>query len=123
MTDEPYNAAERSHVKAAQKAARFADRERGDIVKGLMSTVSGRAWTHNLLERCHVFASSFSENPIRMAFAEGERNIGLQLLSDLMTFTPDTYVLMMREKNERDASTSTTRNAPAEPDSVSEFIE
>lgn len=123
MPDEPYNAAERSHVKAAQKAARFADRERGDVVKQTMSTASGRSYFCGLLEACHVFRSSYSEAPIRMAFSEGERNIGLQILNDIMQFAPDMYVLMMRERSERDASTSTTRNAPAEPDSVSEFIE
>jgi hypothetical protein len=39
---------------------------------------------------------------IAMAFKEGERNIGLQILRDLMRACPDMYVLMMREANERD---------------------
>ncbi len=123
MSDEPYNAAERSHVKAATKAARFADRERGTVIKGIMDSTSGRAWILGLLERCHIFASSYSENAIRMAFSEGERNTGLQILSDVMRYAPDSYVLMMREKDERDTSSSATRDAPAEPDSVTELIE
>jgi hypothetical protein len=34
-----------------------------------------------------------------MACAEGERNIGLRLLSDLMQACPDRYIEMLKEAN------------------------
>jgi hypothetical protein len=121
MTDEPYNAAERSHVKAAAKAAKRLDADRGTILRTIMDSSSGRAWILDRLERCHVFASSYSDNHLAMAFAEGERNIGLQDLSDLMQFTPDAYVLMMREANERRTAGSAGRQHPDE--GTTELIE
>lgn len=116
MSDEPYNAAERSHVKAAVKATRVAERERAGIIRTLMDTTAGRAYMHAVLERCHVFASSFNTDSLNMAFAEGERNIGLQFLRDVMQACPDMYVLMMREANERSASQSNARRPDREPD-------
>lgn len=118
MSDAPYNAAERSHVKAAAKQAKALDRDRATVLRSIMDSASGRAWILDRLERCHCFSSSFSPDPLAMAFTEGERNIGLQDLNDLMRYTPDSYVLMMRERNERDASTSTSRSVDAEADST-----
>lgn len=116
VTDEPYNAGERSHVKAAAKAVRQAERARGDIVRTIMGTVGGRAWMLDKLERCHVFSSSFNTEGLRMAFAEGERNIGLQLLSEIMSNAAPSYTLMMSEKNERDLTASARRQPDREPD-------
>jgi hypothetical protein len=39
-----------------------------------------------------------------MAFMEGQREVGIRLLTDIMGACPDQYVLMMRERNERNAS-------------------
>ena len=36
-----------------------------------------------------------------MAFAEGERNIGLQDLNDVMAWAPDQYIAMMREASDK----------------------
>jgi hypothetical protein len=116
--DEPYNAAERSHVKAAQKSARFLEKSRGEILRTIMDSAAGRAYMLDRLERSHCFVSSFHGNALSMAFAEGERNIGLQDLNDIMQFAPDQYVLMMREKNERDRTNASRRDNPREPDST-----
>lgn len=115
MNDEPYNAAERSHVKAAAKASRFADKARFEVIRGIMDTTSGRAWMLGLLERCHVFASSFSTDGLSMAFREGERNIGLGLLADVMQSSPDNFTLMMREQDERNTGRNASRSPSPEP--------
>jgi hypothetical protein len=54
-----------------------------------------------LLETCHIFSTSFSDVDLRMAFMEGQREIGLRLLMDIMGACPDHYIQMMRESNER----------------------
>lgn len=113
-----YNAAERKDVRKAEKAAKLADRQRAEIVSGIMSVAPGRAWMLDRLESASVFATTFNPDALQMAFAEGNRNQGLQLLNDIMQHCPEQYVLMMRERNERDAARSTPseRAGSQEPD-------
>jgi hypothetical protein len=101
MSDQ-YNASERRDVKQAAKQARLADRQREEIMQGIMSLPPGRSWMLDILEACHIFASSFTINTKATAFNEGQRSIGLRLLGDIMKACPDQYVQMMRERNERD---------------------
>ena len=93
-------------IRRATKEAKLAQRQDQEIVTQLMSTTPGRSWMLRKLEACHVFSSSFNAQPHFMAFSEGERNIGLQLLNDIMAACPDHYIQMMRERNERDAARS-----------------
>ena len=111
-----YNAAERQHVKAASKQAKIDASQRLEIIKGIMSLGPGRKWMHDILESCHIFASSFTTNALSTAFAEGERNIGLRLVSDIMQACPDQYVLMMREKNARDNADDNRRSEGSSAD-------
>ena len=96
-----YNAANRKDVRRLEKQARVDERARLEVTKGLMASVGGRQWIYERLAECHVFASSFSLNAYEAAFKEGERNVGLQLLNDVMQADPDGYVQMMREANVR----------------------
>lgn len=104
-----YNAAERSHVRKAEKEAERAEAERAEIITNLMSTTPGRAWVLHLLEAAHIFTTSFDRDAIAMAFAEGERNHGLILLNDIHQHCPDQYILMLRESNERHTASERTR--------------
>lgn len=45
-----------------------------------------------------------------MAFMEGQREVGIRLLSDIMGACPDAYVTMMRERNERNATDDARRS-------------
>jgi hypothetical protein len=65
----------------------------------------------DLLEFCHIFSTTFTPSPTSAAFNEGQRNVGLRLLNDIMSACPDHYVLMMRERNERDAARDTRSDA------------
>jgi hypothetical protein len=47
-----------------------------------------------------------------MAFSEGERNIGLFITNDLITASPDNYLLMLKE-----AGNVRPQSDTAEPDS------
>jgi hypothetical protein len=106
-----YNAAERRHVREAARASRVADRQRQDVVASIMSLVPGRQWMLELLEGCHLFASSFTGNALETAFAEGERNVGLKLLADIMRVCPQQYILMVQERNERDRANERRRDS------------
>jgi hypothetical protein len=108
---EQYDASNRTHVKLAAKAAKLAETQRGDAIKGIMSNRYGRAWIWEILTRCHVFAPTFADNPYRTAFSEGERNIGLQFVADIMSHCPERYVEMAREANERDRADDSRRRA------------
>src|SRR5512143_1860162 len=105
-----YNAGERKDVRKAEKESRIAERQRREIITGLMSTMAGRSWMLERLEECHIFATSFNRDAITMAFMEGERRTGLLLLNDIMQSCPDQYILMMRERNQRDTATERSRS-------------
>lgn len=119
MTHDP---SDPKQVRKAQKVARFAERQRGETVRQLMSTTSGRSFVHDKLAGAHIFATSFALNALQMAFNEGERNQGLQLLADIMQWCPEQYTLMMREENER-ASTVNEQPRSAESDGGDPFAD
>ena len=66
-------------------------------IRALMKLPAGRRVVWRLLEQAGVWRSVFSTEPLRMAFAEGQRNLGLWLLGWVMRECPDEYDLMMRE--------------------------
>ncbi len=96
-----YNASDTKSIRKAEKHAKQAEADRRTVVCSIMSNPLGRSWVHDRLLRCHCFTSSFSTNALTTAFNEGERNIGLQDLADIMQFAPDQYIQMMREFNDR----------------------
>lgn len=104
-----YNAANRSDVRKAEKAARAETANRGAILMMLASSVEGRQYLWDALEHSHIFASTFTGDPLRSAFLEGERNVGLRLLSDLVQECPNHFLQMMREANERRTSSNHDR--------------
>lgn len=110
-----YNAAERKDVRRAEKDDDFLQRQRKDVVQALMSTSPGRAYIWAELGQCHIFASSFSLDPLQMAFTEGERNIGLRNLNDILEWCPDQFVQMMREQNARQHAADANRTGDADP--------
>lgn len=104
---------DRKAIKAAEKKSRQVDVQRGEVVKRTMATYDGREWVWTQLESASVFKTVFHENPIIMAFTEGQRNSGLQLLSDVMEFAPDRFTEAMREahgRREYDAAESRKRS-------------
>jgi len=108
-----YNAASRKDVRRLEKQARIDEVERIDTVRTLMATTGGRRWVHDLLVRCHVFASSFSLDAKEMAFREGERHVGLHVLADAQQFS-ENYMLMMREANVRHSTADARERSDSE---------
>ena len=97
--DLPYDASDPKQVKSAIKGSKDKGLRNKAALQNIMQTAEGRAWMHSLLERCRPFRSTFSTDPIQMAFNSGEANIGLQLIADLHAASTELYLVMMREQN------------------------
>jgi hypothetical protein len=86
-----------ANVSRREKEQRTIRRDQLTRIAALMADPIGRGYIYDLLSACHVFQSSFATNALAMAFAEGERNVGLQLTADLIAAAPDNYLLMLKE--------------------------
>lgn len=105
------NAADRKSVRRAEKDAALADRQRLDNIRDRLSTSGGRLYLWGELSAAHIFQTSMSPDPLQMAFLEGERNMGLRLLNDILAADPNQFVIMWREASGRD-----TNEQPRGPD-------
>jgi hypothetical protein len=103
-------------VKALEKAAEAAAQQDGVTLANLVKTQAGRTFVWNKLTNSHVFTSIINDNPIRMAFNEGRRDAGLELLGQIMKNCPDEFILMMREANERDSARSAANESAGNKD-------
>ena len=97
-----FNAADTRAIRARQRELKAREAERKLVVLNLMSSPAGRAYVHDRLQRCHIFETTFVGDALRSAFLEGERNIGLADLAEVMRWCPDQYVQMMREQNDKE---------------------
>ena len=97
-----YDASNPKHIKAAAKQAKTADLERRAAIESLMFNPAGRKWVWELLKRSHIFSTSYTGDPTGTLFAEGERNVGLSILSDITSYAPDQYIQMTREAQDKE---------------------
>lgn len=103
MSDyDPFNPDEQERTRADAKQRRklSQDTEESDI-KWLMGSKRGRRIIWRQLERARVFHLTFNTNAMTMAFAEGNRNEGLHIVSIIHAVCPELYPVMVREANER----------------------
>jgi hypothetical protein len=93
-----YDASNRKQVRAKEKEAGIADRNRIAYTKRIMSDQPGREWMHSLLESCYIFGEPFVAGaPDATAHNLGKQIIGKQIFADIVTNSPTEYVLMMQE--------------------------
>ena len=109
-----YNAADRKHIRAAEKAAAIAERQHAEVVVEMMATPQRRRYIWEKLAEAHVFSVPFYSDSGQMYFSEGERNAGTKLLADIMECCPEQFILAMREHNER----ITTKQEALEPPEI-----
>jgi hypothetical protein len=95
-----FNAADPRAVREREKASGDRQALKREGLRLVVSSQAGRAWLHAHLEGCGAFRSSFTGNS-ETFFREGERNVALRVLADLMRDHPDSYTLMCREASER----------------------
>jgi hypothetical protein len=82
----------------AKARDRLARTDEENDFKWLMGSKRGRRVVWRLLDRAGVFRLSFNTNAMHMAFAEGNRNEGLRILSQIHTHCPELYPVMMKEQ-------------------------
>jgi hypothetical protein len=79
-----------------ERNRRRRDRELNDLKK-VLSLAEGRRLIWRILSEAGIFRTSFNSNALHMAFNEGGRNLGMIILDDIMTATPETFNRMQRE--------------------------
>jgi hypothetical protein len=82
--------------------------EVGDF-KWIVSNKRGRRYMYRTLEQAGVFQLSFTGDPYTTAFNEGRRNPGLAVLAMFMEHAPESYALMLSERNDRTNIRNTDR--------------
>lgn len=84
-----------------QAAANKLEREQEvSDFKYLMELPQFRRFAWRLLERAGVFRTSFAMNGLEMAFKEGHRNAGVQLLAEMTELCPNRYLQMIKERKQ-----------------------
>lgn len=90
------NAADENKVKADSNKSRMKqDQDVTDLCE-ILATVGGRRFVWRYLEACRVFSTSMTGNSYTY-FNEGQRNIGLKLLSEVNSASPEALTIMMKE--------------------------
>jgi hypothetical protein len=93
-------AAQREEKRDTDARKRLAREMEAADVKWLMSSRRGRRMMWRFMKLSRVFQLSFNTNAMQMAFNEGNRNLGLQLLDEVMTLCPDQFPVMQREQQD-----------------------
>lgn len=110
------NASDPKQVKAAAKTERRTRLHDLNDLRTMLGTRSARRWYWKMLSSCGVFELSYSRggDTHDTAFHEGERNVGLRILKDLMDADSKLYGLMADENKEEveDAGTDNGDNGP-----------
>ena len=102
------NASDREQVQFARRRIRDEEKRRLDAHRALLASGAGQLYFREQLERAGVFRSSFSTDPLQMAFNEGRRNEGLRLLVDLFTADPAAALSILTETITRESTSVQT---------------
>lgn len=96
----PFELNEQQEAEAlTDDAARLLRQIEVDDLKFIMGHKQGRRYVWRQLGRYGVFRSTFNTEPLLMAFKEGARNHGLQLIADIHQHCPERYAEMQKENN------------------------
>ena len=104
MTEESFvkNAADKNQVQEGDRKEKSQREKELDDLFWVLSTQTGRRFIWRWLSFCGIFASSFSgEQSLTMAYLEGQRNVALRLIADLMETRPEAFIEMIKENKDR----------------------
>lgn len=90
------NAADKQQVKEAERVEKSRRQQEIDDVYFLLNCPQGRRFLWRYLGICGVYRLSYTANS-DTNFREGERNIGLKLMNDIMETKPEAYLQMIQE--------------------------
>ncbi len=101
MTYDPSN---RKQVRAKEKESDLAERNRIAYTRRIMSDQPGRAWMHQLLDRCYIFGEPFVRGaPDATGHNLGRQAVGKQIFGDIVNHCPTEYIVMMQEASTKEA--------------------
>jgi len=89
-------------VSERQKRRRVQNERHDADLVWLMNQREGRRFIWRLLQSCHLYETSFTGTSATF-FREGERNIGLQVLTDIVRLCPGLHARMAGETGARGA--------------------
>ncbi len=95
------NASDEEQVKDAKKLARYERKKEINDLRELLQLASGRRFIWRYLSMCGVYRLSYALNA-GIYFSEGQRDIGLKLLADVMESNDEALIMMMRENKAKD---------------------
>lgn len=100
---------ERATAEYAEEERRQRQKELSDLCK-VMSSKEGRRFMWRLLSGAGLFRSSFNADIALMSFNEGNRNVGLKQVSDIMEACPQHYATMQEEYRQAKEEDERRRN-------------
>lgn len=90
------NAADEGQVQEATRDAKLRrERELNDL-RSVLNTIEGRRFLWRILEFCGLYKTSFTGSS-ETFFLEGQRNVGIKLITEIIETEPEAYLLMMKE--------------------------
>lgn len=95
------NAADEGQVKDAKEREKLGLEKDQNDLRWVMSMPQGRRFLWRILEGCGIYKSSFTGSS-ETFFLEGQRNVGLKLLAEIMEADSESYMLMQREARARE---------------------
>lgn len=92
---------DKDQVKGRQKKRRLSREAEVEGLRQLLSHYWGREFVWRTLEQCGVYAMSYQGDVNRHFMSEGKREVGLWLLDEVFTASPNSYNLMRSEAEQR----------------------
>ncbi len=82
----------------AQKDERRQRQQQLNDICAVMDTPEGRRLIWRLLEKSHMFKTSYGGRTNDFIFNEGERNIGIFIFDEVIEANSELYLLMQKEQ-------------------------
>lgn len=102
------NAADPEQVKIGRRKIRAAEQRRRDTLARLMHTTDGAEHLAARIVDAGIFLSSFTLEPLEMAFQEGRRNEGLKLIAELVHADRDRAIAIILKALTHEIPTQST---------------
>lgn len=80
-----------------ERASKLAAIREAQEVKHLMYSPSGRRFVWRMLTSYGIYATTFNTDAGTMAFMEGRRSAGIELMTLVLNHTPEKWFLMHQE--------------------------
>lgn len=99
MGNNIHNAADPGAIKKKEKINKTKRFLEAEEIKSILSTKLGRRFIWRHMSDAGIFTSCFTGNSATF-FNEGKRDVGLKILAEVMEYSPDSFVTMMKESKE-----------------------